>query len=267
MNAVLPGEPRWGARRWIYVTGFVFTLQAALILFFSQPAQAPPARPTLRPRVHLLADPWSVQQLSLRPGVTDPTLLALPDVHSFSGAAWMRAAPLDYKSEPWSEPPRWLSMDAQGLGGRFGQMVATNVLTPPTIADKPAPPMLRYEPNFPSEPLPAQSTLRVEGELAARRLLQTPELKLWPHHELLSNSVVQVVVDADGFALSREPLGSCGLPEADRQALALANTLRFQPLPRSARDATGRGPLAWGKLVFRWYTLAPSATNAPAAPP
>lgn len=267
MNAATPAEPRWTWRHWGYVIGGVLVLQTGLLLYLGQRDQVSPVRPTFRTAVHFVTDGWLSEQLARLPGVTDPTLLALPAQSSFSGAAWMREAPLGYRPEPWSEPARWLSLDGRALGGGFAQLVATNLLTPPTIADKPALPMLRYEPTFPSDPLPTQSTLRIEGELASRPLFRPVELPAWAHYELLSNSVVQILVDAEGFTLSTEPLSGCGLPEADRHALKLANAARFQPLPRAARDATGRGPLAWGKLIFRWHTTPPAVTNAPAGLP
>jgi hypothetical protein len=202
-----------------------------------------------------------------RVGASDPTLLALPTRDSFSGPGWLRGRALAYEPQPWSEAPRWLDLEKQALGGELAGLVASNGVPAPTIADRPAPPLLRFEPRFPSEPIPAQSLLRAEGAVAARPLRFIPALPAWPHSELLSNSVVQVVVDADGYPLSAEPVSGCGLAEADRQAWRLAMAARFEPLPRAARDETGRGPLDWGRLIFRWATLPAAATNGTAALP
>lgn len=268
MNAASSAETgTWSARRWLGMVLLLFAVQAGLLLYVSQPTPPPPVRPGLRTSVHLVTDTWHRQQLAELPGATDPTLLALPSRQSFSGPAWMQPWPIDYEPEPWSEAPRWLAPDAPGLGIGLVQHMATNVLTPPTIADKPAPPMLRYEPNFPSDPLPGFSSLRVEGPLARRPLVGALALPSWPGSELLSNTVVQVVVDADGFTFSAEPLAGSGQAEADHHALKQARLARFQPLPRGTRDATGRGPMAWGQLVFRWHTLPPAVTNVPAVLP
>lgn len=261
-------EPRWTARRWAYAVGGILILQVLLLAYFGQRAPLPPpVRPGFRTAVDFLADPRLSARLGEQPGAGDPTLLALPSRESFSGAGWLQGRPFAYAPPAWSEPPRWLDLEARALGGDLAALVASNDVPAPTIAERPAPPLLRFEPRFPSEPLPAQSTLRAEGAVAARRLRSLPALPAWPHSDLLSNSVVQVVVDADGYPLSAEPVSGCGLAEADRQAVRLAMAARFEPLPRAGRDETGRGPLDWGRLVFRWATLPAATTNGTAALP
>lgn len=268
MSALLPAEPRWGIRHWLYAVGAVLLLQVLLLAYFGQRTPAPaPVRAGFRTAIHFLDDPRAGARLNDLPGAGDPTLLALPSRLSFSGPGWLRGRDLGYQPEPWSESPRWLGLEARDLGRELAGLMATNGVATPTIADRPAPPLLRFEPRFPSEPLPAQSRLRAEGAVAARPLRFLPVLPPWPHADLLSNSVVQVVVDADGYPLSAEPVSGCGLPEADRQAVRLAMAVRFEPRPRAGRDDTGRGPLDWGRLIFLWATLPMAATNGTAALP
>jgi len=261
MNAALPQPSAWSARRWAYSIAAVFVLQVGLLFYVSQGEQPPTPRPTFRTAVHLVSDSWSSEQLARLPAMNDPTLFALPGGGGFPGAARLRVEPLEYRAESWSEPPRWLALDEAALGGDFARYTATSGITAPLVADKPVPPLLRYEPNVRDEPFAQPSRLRIEGELASRPLAKPLALPSWRHPDVLSNSVVRVAVDADGHAISSVLVAECGRRDADAQALKLASSARFQPLPRSARDATGAGPLAWGRMVFQWRTVTPSPTE------
>jgi len=261
MNADAREPARWSARRWSYTVAGVFVLQVGLLLYLGQKVEPLPARPTFRTAVYFPADPWSAEQLSRLPTLSDPTLFALPAEDGFSGPAWLRPVPIEFQPKRWSEPLRWLTVDDESLGSEFARFVATNTVTPPLTANKPPPPLLRYEPNFPSDPLAQRSRLTLQGDLASRPLLAPLELRSWPYPDLLLSTTVQAAVDADGFTHSAVILGESGSKEADLHALKLANQARFRPLPRAARDRTGSGPLAWGKLIFHWHTLPLAATN------
>ena len=261
MNAVAPEPARWSVRRWIYTVAVLFALHAGLLLYLGQIAEPFPVRPTFRTTVHLVADPRSSERLSRLPTLSDPTLFALPGEDGFSGPAWLKPPSMEFQPKQWSEPLRWLSVDGQSLGDEFTRYVATNTIAPPLVANKPLPPLQRYEPNFPNDPVQPNSTLRLVGDLSSRPLLVPLELRSWPNSEILSNTTVRVVVDADGFTQSSVLLVECGSREADLYALKVANQARFRPLPRAARDRTGTGPLAWGKMIFHWHTLPMAATN------
>jgi hypothetical protein len=98
--------------------------------------------------------------------------------------------------------------------------------------------------------------------LASRRLLNPPKLQSWPASDLLTNSVMRVLVGADGTVISAiqlfTPPGS-GSKEADQQALDLSRAARFEPLH------TGAENLTFGTLIFQWHTL--PLTNAPSPTP
>jgi hypothetical protein len=83
---------------------------------------------------------------------------------------------------------------------------------------------------------------------------------------------VQVEVAADGRVFTAELLNAPGTGkqgEADRAAMSLARTARFEPLRPAAREPTfPDGGLMQGVLEFQWLTLAPPGANAaPATPP
>ena len=71
--------------------------------------------------------------------------------------------------------------------------------------------------------------------MAGRRLVQPIELPPWPYQDLLTNSVVQMVVDAEGRPASVPVLlSSSGCPAADEYALEQAQAARFEPVSRNA---------------------------------
>jgi hypothetical protein len=224
--------------------------------------QRPAERPIFRTAIRMVSAPPAAQ-----PTGDDPTLLALPSLRGFSGPAWMAFPPLAHQPSEWVEPPHWLSLDTQTLSSTFSLFVRTNAISPAHIADKPLPPLPGYEPRFQSEPLPAQSRLRLGVGLAGRALLAPLPLQSWAYSEMLSNTIVQAAVDADGFTFSPVLLSGCGLKEADQHALRLATGARFRSLPRGQRANEGAGPLTWGRMIFEWHTLPASATNPPAVSP
>ena len=211
-------------------------------------------------------DDKSFRQIATLPGLDDPTLLALPSLAGFSGDAWLRFPAFGYQTAEWVEPAHWLALATQSLAATFSQFIATNVIAPPLIADKPLPPLQRYEPNFPNEPFPTQSVVRIEGELSGRRLLTPVNLKSWVASEILSNTVVQAAVDSLGFTFSATLLSSSGSTNADRHALTEVSNARFRPV-RIPSQADPIRSLMWGRWTFQWHTLPVPATNLAAITP
>jgi hypothetical protein len=111
-----------------------------------------------------------------------------------------------------------------------------------------------------------ESTLRLGGALAQRQPISPPQLKAWRHEDVLTNTVVHVVVDGRGQTISSVllPPGS-GSREADQYALEQARAARFESIepsgPRSPPNPTPQ--LTSGEMIFQWHTLPMPATNAP----
>ncbi len=269
MNTVAAAiEPvRWSRRRWFYSIAGVLLLQLALVWFLAQPQQRPPERPIFRTTIQLAADAESRRRIAALPGLEDPTLLALPSLAGFSGAAWLKFPTLDYQPAEQVEPAHSLALNTQSLAATFSQFIATNSIAPPLIADKPLPPLPRYEPNFPYERPPTQSVLRLEGGLATRPLLTSVELKSWPANDILSNTVVQAAVDAQGHTFSATLLAGSGSTNADQHALTQAAIARFRPMREGNRPGEPARSLTWGRWVFQWHTLPVPSTNLAAATP
>jgi hypothetical protein len=257
-------EPRdWSAGRWWITIALVFGLQVAAIVWLKDRSPPRPRKPAAAPVFRLMGT-RSEELLALE----DPTLFALPHLQGFSGKAWLEIPPLTFPRTDAPAPERWLLLSPAELGVDFEDFARTN--RPPPFQTFAA---LEPELKTPGNPLPPPvsppSRLRIEGELAGRVLLSRPSLPSFTNTDLLTNSVVQLLVDARGGALSAVlmPPGS-GSEKADQFALDMARNARFKPLPLPARQASDAlPPLSMGTLVFEWQTRLAPATNAPAKSP
>lgn len=268
MNPAAVPTPPWPRRRWFYAIAGVFLLQLGLVWWLAHPPQRPPERPLFRTAIQLAGDPDVLRRLAETTAMPDPTLLALPSLDGFSGAAWLRFPPLDYQPSAPVDTAHALALDTQSLTATFSQFLSTNRITPPAIADQPLPSIPRYEPHFPAERPPTQTLARIEGPLRLRPLLSPIELKSWPAAEILSNTVVQAAVDSLGFTFAATLLAGSGSTNADQHALTQVYHARFRPA-RADSGATfdPARSLTWGRWIFQWQTLPFPATNIATAAP
>jgi TonB family protein len=214
------------------------------------------------PAVHLPSLSLSPESTELWT-VTDPTLFALPRRESFSGEAWLNTAPLELHTKDTPGEPRFLQLATQELAGTFRTFVRTKMPVPFQTLVMPEP--ILFGPALPvAEPVPARSTLRLEGNLVDRRVLTRFELPAW-NADLLSNSVVQLAVDGRGITLSATLLQSSGYKAADDLALELGRTARFAPIDPigPARPRKVATELTLGTLVFEWRAAPVPLTNSP----
>jgi TonB family protein len=259
-----PAESRgWSARHWGSAVAVVFALQVASIFWLEDRSPIAPRRPDAP--VLRFSDNRMGELLALE----DPTLFALPHRQGFSGEAWLNGPSLPFQPEDWSEPARLLSLDVQDLGACLTNFVETDIPAPfPTVAL--LKPELTVPASFSIAPPATPSRLRLEGELANRRLLSSPQLPRWTNADLLADSIVQLLVDAQGDPLSAVllPPGS-GLEDADRCALELARAARFEPLKpggSTTRNRPSQG-LSVGTMVFEWQTIPAPFTNTASTTP
>jgi hypothetical protein len=196
--------------------------------------------------------------------LSDPTLFALPHAPGFSGTAWKLTPRVGYVAADWSEPLRWLELPAEKLGSSFRQLL-TEIPPPLALTEKTAPRLAALEFAADFFPLPTQTALRFEGELAGRELLLPVPLQSWSVADVLAASEVRVLVDAAGNVVSALLLAGCGLAEADERAVALTRAARFVPLAAgdSARRAISPASVTAGKMIFQWHTVAPAPEAAP----
>ena len=269
MNAAPSDRVRWSPRRWLYTILLVAGIQFVLIVHFGEKPASPGPAPGFGASVDLAADVWSEKQLA---NASDPTLFALPHPRSFSGAAWFTFTPEGHPISDWTEPPRWLSLDTNRLGAAFSQLVDTRKSSPLLVADMPMPPLAGIDLSLPPQPMRSRSEFHLEGELAKRSLLEPIELPSLPANDLLTNSVVQMMVDVSGFALSAVLLSNVGQKEgpqreADQLALKTASAAQFEPLRLPAGPRPRPEPVSIGRMVFEWHTVEAKITNTASLSP
>lgn len=252
MTTGLDQENRWPRKRWWVTIAFVLGVQVLLIDLLENRSPAGPRKISPVPLVRIRNE---VNLASLP--VNDPTLFVLPHHEGFSGAAWLdQTFPLEFHAADWTEPLRWLDLTAATLGASFQQFIAANAPRPfENIITAPAPALAPGL--FPIEILPATSTLQIGGELAGRQLISPPQLQAWTNSSLLTNSIVQVLVNAKGDMLSATLRQSCGFAPADARALDIARDARFE----AAKNPDAG--FALGALTFDWQTVPPPSTNPP----
>ena len=261
MNA-LPTEPAgWSRRRWAWlVTGGV-TFHAVLVFWLGERWHPTPPLPLDESALQLATDRASIRALAGASVLSDPTLFALPAYEGFSGAAWLALPSSELPAGAWSEPPRYLLLDTNELGGVFAQFVATNKHNGQIVEDLLQPRGSGADILILDDPVMTQSVVRVEGPLAQCPLLAPLRAPNPPYPDALPDTVVQLKVNAHGLTESAIVLASCGVRGLDNQALTVAQAARFRPLLAEEPSAASAG-LTWGRLVFQWFTVPPSPTNA-----
>jgi TonB family protein len=237
------------------VTVALFILQLGLIWTFAERGRKAPMPPAPEFTVHLAARPAEQDQLATALFAEDPTLFQAPRRRGFSSRAWMETSSPEYHAAETPAPDVWLSLN--GSSWKPKSLAASKPVEEPLKLV--APTTTEFEPAaifLAPEPPPASSALRITGALARRRIAApAPQLPAQPSAQLLSNTVVQVAVDAAGQVTSARLLGNSGSLSADALALTTARGFRFEP-------ATAPGdPLTWGKAIFSWQTV--ELTSAP----
>jgi hypothetical protein len=254
---------RWPRRKWFHVLVAIFAFQIGAILLLSQRAPLQRTPPEVRSAIRLAAGARSADQLARLPTLSDPTVFALPSWHGFSRDAWLAFARPEFRLTDWSEPPQWLALDTNDLGGGLHRFILSNTMPALLIADKPLPRLRREELSVHNPPVEPRSELEVTGELGGWILSERPRLPSWPHTDLLTNTVVRLLVDSRGYNVAATLLAGSGLAEVDEFALRAAKAARFRPPSRLEGRAAH---VASGRLVFKWHTVpATNITSAAAA--
>ena len=266
MNAITQESPTalnepvrsetWSISRWMIYVAIAFAIHIGLIFAFGNRKPVVPRSVANAPQIRLAASRNELHALD------DPTLFALPHARGFSAATWLQLPKVEFAPFRWTEPPQLLELPVARLGSALLQFAQTN--TVPKLELDALTPMQTtlVESSDEQTNLKRHSTVSASGGVAKRRWLNSPALlRSWPASDLLTNSVVRIVVDPDGqvFSPALLPPGS-GSKVADQYALEIARAARFAPLPRSAKQMLGA-------LVFEWHTVPMPETNAPSAKP
>ena len=247
----------WPLSRWLMLIALVCAAHVALVFLFGARKQIIPRIATDTPTLKL-AD-GSDKLLALN----NPTLFALPQPGDFATAIWSQMPVTNPPPFRWIEPPRWLPLSSDKLLAVFNRFMETNRVAAFALRLKP-PGKLSAPAQAIESVLPQASRMRVESDLAQRRLLTPVSLPLWPYANVIAPSKVQVLVDEAGNVVSAVLLPSNNslealshYPDADQRALELARAARFAPAPH----------LTIGRMIFTWHTVPPPAANSPATSP
>jgi hypothetical protein len=256
-------NPSRSRRRWWLFAILIFAGQLAMIFSLSDHSTPLPSRGSTAPTLRLLEGPAN-ELLAL----SDPTLFALPHPRSFSGRAWLSKPSIPHRSFEWTAELEWLPLPVGQLGQGFARFLDTS--RDETFNTFAAPEPHLIQPELATNAVfPQKSTFRVEGPLQNRKLLTPIELKSFPHNDLLTNSVIELVVGENGVPTSwkRLPPGSGSL-DADQEAMRLAGSARFESNvrygPKRETNSPAINNLTWGRMVFSWHTL--PATNTKVSP-
>jgi hypothetical protein len=246
---------------WIAVA-VVFVAQVGLLVWLGNPPAVKPSEPPAPPAIRLSAS-GAEELLALQ----DPTLFVLPHPDNFSGAAWLKVPEQEFTPTNWTEPALPLPLPPEQLGATFAAFMQTNL--PARFQPELGPDLGTInEDSVPMESISFPSTLRVEGELARLRLLTPLHLPPQTNADLLTNTVVQLLVDAHGNPFSAVLLAGSGSQVADNMALTnFAKAVRFAPAEAAALGLVPPDKMTLGKLIFDWQTMPPAPTNAPASTP
>ncbi len=238
----------------------LLALQVGFIFVFAE-RHHPVRPPKARPNFHLLTEPVTSRQLARTFFASDPTLFSGASLHSFSGPAWLRIDRQTYSFPNDEKLARWLDLDTNQLG-HLSDLSLTRLRTVPAATELPSPkiepfPFFRTEEHFRT-----QSTVRVVGDLAAKKPELPTNLPSWPvanPSELVTNSIVELAVCPGGEVVSSRLLVRSGSGAADAEAVRLARKLQFSGGAPSGPEAK----LTWGRLVFEWRSLPIPETNGP----
>ena len=255
VNGPSPRES-WSITRWIVCVLLAFAIHVGLLFAFGNPKPVAPRTVVNAPKIQLTASRSELQSLD------DPTLFALPHPKGFAAAAWLQLPQVEFAPFRWTEPPQLLDLPAARLGSAFLHFAQTNAV--PKVEAETLVPIQTTRVILSDEPtnLKQHSTVSTSSGIAKRRWLNSPALlRSWSASDLLTNTVIRIVVDADGqvFSPALIPPGS-GSKAADQYALEIARASRFTPMPRHAAQMIGA-------LVFEWHTVPVPETNAPASKP
>jgi hypothetical protein len=242
----------WTRQRVTILAAVIFAAHVAVIFALHTPRPMVTLPKTFRtPRLKSSTPP--INALPDLDGLNDPLVFAGAHEHGFSASAWMMRPSQDYALTNSKPPPRFLAFARTPID--FPRSRTEN----PIHAGADLPFL-----DIALAPEPHRSILFVEGELQNRPLVRTPKIPIESASDVLTNTVIQVAVKADGFPFSARIITSSGSRAADLKGLDIANHLKFAPLPPAApRDPT---ELQWGQCVFQWFTTEPGATNAASAP-
>lgn len=261
LMAAPPGGWSWTRLGWVVMA----ILGIHVVLLFALSRRSDPFLQQRVPDRHFAPLVWdnSPTQDHLSSLLPDPVVFARVVSGGFSGSLWV--------SEAWEDSGKILPLPPVSRPSVRGDLILRPHLdlrlAGPDDREAATPPRIELSPRhqLPSTQslFSGRSVLRFREGLTGWRLIENGAFPVWTNAQLLTPTVVQVMVDARGGVLSATlELGS-GLAEADLEALKRARQLRFVPPP----NQVWTNGLHWGRLEFVWHTVPPGReASSPATP-
>lgn len=257
--------PRWSRRQWVLCV-LLFSVAQLGFAFWASENRLAEQRPALpQARVTLVPALPGLAKADDAAAFSDPTVLALAHPRSFSRSAWLAIRPFPYRMTNEPRSPQPLSIATEELVDEFAEFVQTNLLSEDGFGAG-MPPALS-QPRLSTPTVASGTVLKVEGGLRSAPWKSSAPLPQ-RREPILSESptVVRILVNAAGLPVSAALISTCGVAEADRNALDFAKTMRFaKPVSAPAGKATNPVQLASGYLTFRWHGvrwIEPGAASA-----
>jgi TonB family protein len=237
---------RWPRTRWVAVIVAVVLCQGSLLFF------APRAVPDERlkyphePTVSFVR----IATPSEWVGLQDNSLFASANARGFSGPAWIVETPRVYVAPDTLASPAFLAFSEvepkkEGAGPIFATLPHTRPAPDPTALS------IRVAAREP------QSRLELEG-FGGRQLVSPADIPVQYASDALHPTVVKALVDSDGSVFSCRVVESSGSKIVDNSAVNLAREMQFS----RSNSVDAPESLSIGKVIFNWYALDASATNA-----
>lgn len=255
-------QSRWSWHIWFWGFLFLFLTHAFAVFWFADRRNVSLSWQKPQAFLQLSADRETDQRVMEMVALRDPTIFALPHAKGVSGRAWLNFQPQIPRLSNWFAPPEWLALPVDQLGASLDAFAATN-----RPSDEPLLASLRAtrtpEVRIPDEPIMTRSSLKVEGLLAMRKLMEVPPLPSMTNNDVLGKTVVAVSVNGNGVVESAALTQESGSKPADDRGVDLSRALRFEPLP--IRDARARemAPPTILRVIFTWH-VAPTNLTASA---
>ncbi len=256
MSADSPENTPWSQRRWVASILVLFVIHLGAFHFLSPKTSSPARVGSSQLTVRWLTEPAHAKRVLDTLLLDDPTLMAMASPRGFSGAAWLRPQPALFQATQWADAERSLSQPIGALGDGFRKSAELK----PTVIEPLRQPTSVVGNLTERTALRTNSQLLVEGPLRERAAGRLPKLGSRPVADVLADTRVQVLVSAEGMVVSPRLASATAARNpaqwaADQDALKVARTLRFAPLPKAGSQ--GPGTLVEGTLVFRWHSVPP----------
>jgi hypothetical protein len=255
MNAPAIEQSSWGRERWLLYVVLIFLIQLTLLWCLSDYTLVRPRQHPASTRVRLAVARQGGSPADILWAQADPTVFALVTPEGFSRSAWLTIPRRTYEMTNSLEEPHWLGPPTKTLADDFDEFLQTNLVSDELMSARIPPAFSQTRRPLPS--IAASTTLRLEGDLAGRKLLSRLDLPRVSPEPILTNTVVRLVVDSGGMTLLAALISSCGEANADQEALTFARRARFAPLPEETptERSSASGRLTFGGMVFQWFKV------------